>query len=142
VAVTSRAANWRIWTEPGELSRADPGADRSALRSALEDCADTLSPIGEEPGLSTYWIDRLLVELDHPTRSEIAHGNLWVLSIRGGIVEVRMDVDPPESPPLDAVEIQELREGLDRLRNEVVARCASGHALSPRPHWAQRNPYP
>jgi hypothetical protein len=132
---------WRIWTEPGGLTWADPGPERDALRSALEDCAETLSPIGEPPRLSTYWIDHRLAQLERARDGEIANGNLWTLTVTGDAVEVRMNVDPPTSPPLDVVKVAELADGLRLLREEVVRQRATGHALSDR-YWPQRVPYP
>lgn len=130
---------WRIWTDEGGLTWADPGSGRAALRSAVEDCAGTLSPVGEPPALSTYWVDRLLSNLVRSAQGDIGHGNLWVLTVSDRVVEVRMDVDPPSSDPLDVVSVDELVRGLRALRDEVVVRLAAGHQLSDR-YWSQKNP--
>lgn len=130
---------WRVWTESGGLARLDPGPDRPALRAALEDCAETLSPLGEPPALSTYWLDRMLELAKASDHAEIAHGNLWVLTAHGGLVEVRMDVDPAASEPLDLIEVEELTRGLRLLRTEVLTRLAEGHQLAER-SWVQKNP--
>lgn len=132
---------WRIWPDPAGLAWADPGDDRDAFRSALEDCADSLSPAGQPPGLSTYWVDHLLGQLERGRDGEVANGNLWTLTVKGDTVEVRMNVDPPTSEPLDVVGIDELREGLRLLRGEIVTQLAAGHTLDRR-WWAQRVPYP
>jgi hypothetical protein len=89
--------------------------------------------------LSTYWVDRLLSEIQQQQNGEVAHGNLWVLTINDGLVEVRMDVDPSSSEPLDVVDVAELLRGLQALRREVVTRLAAGHRLDGR-HWSQKNP--
>lgn len=130
---------WRIWTDDGGLAWADPGEDRPALGDALKDCASTLSPVGEPPTLSTYWIDRLLAGLEQADARDLAHGNLWVLTLTDEVVEVRIDVDPPTSDPLDVVAVDDLSRGLHALRDEVVARLALGHELDER-HWSQQNP--
>ena len=130
--------NWRIWTEDGGLAWADPGEARPALRNAVGDCASTLSPVGGSPRLSTYWVDLLLAGLERPGDREVAHGNLWVLRLTDEVVEVRMDVDPPTSDPLDVVTVDELTSGLRALREEVLARLALGHELDER--WSQMNP--
>jgi hypothetical protein len=131
--------DWRIWTDEGGLAWADPGADRRALRSAIEDCASTLSPVGHPLALASYWIDRLLTALDQPGDRDLAHGNLWVLTLHDGVVEVRMDVDPPASEPLDVVPVDELARGLRALRDEVAGRLAARHELDGR-LWSQQNP--
>lgn len=130
---------WRVWTDPGGLAWTDPGNDRSALRSAIEDCASTLSPVGQPPTLSTYWIDQLLAALAAPGEHELSHGNLWVLTLHGQAVEVRMDVDPETSEPLDVVGVDELMSGLEDLRREVLGQLAAGHRLDAR-RWPQQNP--
>lgn len=131
--------DWQIWTDEGGLAWADPGGDRLALRSAVEDCASTLSPVGQAPALATYWIDLLLAALNQPGDRDLAHGNLWVMTLHGRIVEVRMDVDPPSSDPLDEVAVDELVRGLHALRDEVIVRLAAGHELQGR-HRSQQNP--
>jgi hypothetical protein len=83
---------WQIWTDDRGLAWADPGPHRTALGDAVRDCAETLSPVGQSPRLSTYWIDDLLDEMDKTEAGVIAHGNLWVLTRNGPNVEVRMDV--------------------------------------------------
>ena len=130
---------WHIWTEKGGLAWADPGENRLELRSAVEDCASTLSPVGEPPRLSTYWIDHILSGLERPDDGDLAHGNLWVMTLRDQVVEMRMDVDPPTSDPLDVVAVDELARGLRALRGEVVGRLTAGHQLDQR-RWSQKNP--
>jgi hypothetical protein len=134
-------SEWRVGTENGGLSWIDPGGRRSALRAALEDCAETLSPAGRTPALSTYWVDLLLSKLREGRGGDVAHGNLWVLSLNGGLVEIRMDVDAPDSEALEVVEADDLIHGLDALRAEVLDRLANGHRLDDRP-WMQKNPLP
>lgn len=130
---------WRIWTDDRGLAWADPGPHRPALGDAVRDCAETLSPVGESPRLSTYWIDDLLAEMDNTEAGVIAHGNLWVLTRNGSNVEVRMDVDPIDSEPLDVVTVSDLAAALRALSEEVRSQLAAGHELDDR-FWAQRNP--
>ena len=132
-------AAWRARTDDGGLTWLDPGPDRPALRAALEDCAETLSPAGEPPALSTYWVDRLLERAAELEPGDIAHGNLWVLTAADRMVEVRMDVDPPSSEPIEVIETDDLIRGLQVLRSEVVVRLAHGHRLDDR-YWTQKNP--
>ena len=72
---------------------------------------------------------------------EIAHGNLWVFSLAGESIEIRMDVDDvdSDSDPIDTVPAMSLERLLGDLREEVVSRLASGHILDDR-HWSQQNP--
>ena len=137
--MNAERSTWRIWTDDGGLAWADPGADRPALGDAVKDCASTLSPIGEPPRLSTYWIDLLLTGLEQAGDKDVARGDLWVLTLIDEVVEVRMDVDPSTSDPLDVVAVDDLTRGLHALRGEVVARLAMGHELDGR-HWSQKNP--
>lgn len=129
---------WRIYTEAGGLSWVDVGPSRGAVGDALADCASTLSPRGEPPSLSTYWIDRVLDRLDDGD-GEIAHGDLWILRRAGESIEFRMDVDDDGSDPIATVDLAALRHCLDALRAEVQARLATGHMLDGR-HWSQKNP--
>jgi len=131
-------SEWRIRTEAGGLAWVDPGPDQGALRQALGDCVSTLSPRGEAPGLSSYWIDRLLDRLE-AGEGEVAHGNLWVFTLVDQAVEIRMDVDDPASEPLASVDLTTLIHGLRTLRAEVQSRIAAGHVLDDR-HWSQQNP--
>ncbi len=132
-------AGWRIWTDDRGLAWADPGPHRPALGDAVRDCAEALSPVGQSPRLSTYWIDSLLDEMDRTEAGVVAHGNLWVLTRKGPNVEIRMDVDPIDSEPLDVVAVSELVAALRALSKEVRSQLAAGHELDDRP-WTQRNP--
>lgn len=129
---------WRIWTEPGGLTWADPGPDPGALSDALRDCASTLSPRDEAPALSTYWVDRMLDSLE-AGNSEVAHGNLWVVTLAGDSVEIRLDLDEPATEPVATVHHSAMVRGLRDLRAEVQARLDAGHILDDR-NWSQQNP--
>lgn len=61
-----------------------------------------------------------------------------MLTASDRMIEVRMDVDPPDSAPLDVVEADDLARGLRFLRSEVLDRLANGHQLKNR-YWSQRN---
>lgn len=127
-----------MWTDPGGLAWLEASPDRPSLKMALADCASTLSHRGTRPALSTDSVDQMLARLDAGA-NEIAHGNLWVLTLIDGQVEVRMDVDEPSSDPLDAVEASTLARGLEALRAEVLNQLADGHSLDDR-YWSQQNP--
>jgi len=133
------AIAWRVWTDEGGLAWADPGPDHGALGAAVRDCASTLSPRGSTPALSTYWVDLLLDMINGDGEVTVGHGNLWVLTRVGDSVEVRMDVDPPTSEPVDVVGVMDLVRGLETLRSEVKGQLVRGHELDDR-YWAQRNP--
>lgn len=130
-------SRWRIWTEKGGLASVDPGTDHPALRLAIQDCAGTLSPAGQPPTLSTYWIDEVLSAIQR-REMEVAHGNLWVLTLRGQAIEVRMDVDDPASQPLESMDAATVVEGLQALRAEVMRQADRGHTLDDR-MWLQKN---
>lgn len=132
-------AVWRIWTEPGSLAWADPGPEYVGMADAIADCAETLSPRGEPPTLSTYWIDLLLEGIDERRKGELAHGNLWVFTLNGENVEIRMDVDNPADEAVGSIDLGDLVSGLNALRGEVIRQLSTGHQLDGR-IWSQKNP--
>jgi hypothetical protein len=131
-------SRWPIWTEKGGLAWVDPGTDHPALRDAIQDIAATLSPVGQPPRLSTYWIDEVLAAIQRRD-GEVSHGNLWVLTLRDQTIDVRMDLDDPASQPLESIDAATLVEGLQALRAEVMRQLHSGHTLDDR-MWLQKNP--
>jgi hypothetical protein len=83
---------WSFYVEPGGLVWPDPGRERPGLKEALRDCAESLSPVGTAPELSTYWIDRILAGLSHEaTAPVIASGNAWSLVRDRDEVKARFD---------------------------------------------------
>src|SRR5437762_13739994 len=111
--------SWRVEAEPGGLVWVDPGPGRPSLKQALHDCVGSLSPIGEPPSLSTYWVDGTLAALSPqaPTEAVIASGNAWSLVRRGDTVAVRFDYADDGEAETETISIGELIAGLSTYRN-------------------------
>jgi hypothetical protein len=133
---------WSIEIEPGGLVRPDPGPGRPQLKEALQDCVESLSPVGTEPSLSTYWIDQALAALSGSasTESVIASGNAWSLVRYGNGVAARFDYAAQgEEAPAETIPVEDLVRELTAYRDAVVQALDQGHKLDER-WWAQRNP--
>ena len=133
---------WSFRVERGGLVWPDPGSNSPQLKSALEDCVESLSPNGEDARLSTYWIDHALQVLLAPTQPDdavIASGNAWSLIRSGDQVRVHFDYGD-EADVGEVVSVAELVAALTKYRAVVVSAIESGHELDRR-RWAQRNPY-
>ncbi len=132
---------WSIEVEPGGLVRLDPGPERPQLKEALDDCAESLSPVGTAPSLSTYWINRVLASLSPaaPAESVIASGNAWSLVRHGDTVAVRFDYADEGEEESETIAVDELVVGLSTYRDAVLQSIENGHRLAER-RWAQRNP--
>ena len=132
--------NWSFHVEPGGLVWPEPGAHGPQLKDALWDCVSSLSPRGQEPKLSTYWIDRALTGLSSGRSGDfvIASGNAWSLLRSGDEVVVRFDYGD-EDDEHETVPATELVAGLTAYREAVVRAIEDGRQLDDR-WWAQRNP--
>jgi hypothetical protein len=132
---------WSIDIEPGGLVRPDPGPDRPELKEALQDCVESLSPVGTEPSLSTYWIDHALaaLSLSAPTESVIASGNAWSLVRCGNGVTARFDYAAEAEEATETIPVEDLVAELTAYRDAVLQALHNGHKLDER-WWAQRNP--
>jgi hypothetical protein len=132
--------SWRIEVEPGGLAWVDPGPDRPGLKEAIRDCVESLSPIGEAPGLSTYLIDRALSALSPtaPTEGVIANGNAWSLVRRGDTVTLRFDYAKKGEAETQTIRVGELVAGLSAYRDAVLRALRAGHKLDDR-RWSQKN---
>ncbi len=110
------------------------------LRATLEDCAESLSPAGTQPSLSTYWVDQLLAGLSPagPTEAVVADGNAWSLERRGDLV-IASSQYAEEGEDVEAVSADELVVALMEYRDTIQRSIESGHRLDDR-SWAQRNP--
>ena len=133
--------DWVFRVEDGGLVRPDPGSARPQLKEALEDCVPSLSPVGVEPQLSTYWIDHVLSGLtsERSAQAVIASGNAWSLIRSGDEVRVRFDYGD-EGDEDETVAVAELSDGLRAYREAVVRAIEAGHELDDR-WWAQQNPW-
>jgi hypothetical protein len=118
----------------------DPGVERPLLKASLEDCAESLSPAGTKPSLSTYWVDQLLAGLSPggPTEVVIADGNAWSLERRGDLV-IASSQYAEEGDDVESVSVDELVAALTEYRDVIRQTIESGHRLDER-SWAQRNP--
>jgi len=134
--------SWSIDLDAGGLAWLDPGEQRPQLKQALQDCVESLSPVGTPPSLSTYWIEHALAGLSRtaPAESVIASGNAWSLVRRGDLVIVRFDYAEEDEGESETIPVEELAAGLSAYRDAVLRALQDGHELEER-WWAQRNPY-
>ena len=129
---------WTFVADVGGLVWPDPGEEAPLLKEALRDCVESLSPAGDAPTLSTYWIDRLLERCAEPRRvkSLLAQGNWWTFWLDGDVVRIG---DEDQDDLGEALLLTELVAGLKSYRAAVESRIGEGHPLEDR-WWAQRNP--
>lgn len=113
----------------------------TTLKHALEDCVESLSPVGTAPSLSTYWIDRALERLSRPAASEwvVASGNAWSLVRHDDMVTVRFDYAEEGDPEGETISAAELAAELSAYRDAVLRALHGGRRLDER-WWAQKNP--
>jgi hypothetical protein len=70
---------WRFWMGSEGLIWVDAGDGRNDFSEALNDTISALSPRGEAPALSTYWIDHALSNLRQPDSHDdiqVSSGNM------------------------------------------------------------------
>ena len=132
--------DWVFRVEDGGLVRPNPGSAKPQLKEALDDCVPSLSPVGVDPQLSTYWIDHALSALtsERSAQARIASGNAWSLIRSGDRVRIHFDYGDEDDED-ETVSVAELLDGLSAYREMVVRTIEEGHELDGR-WWAQKNP--
>jgi hypothetical protein len=133
---------WRFWTGPEGLIWADLGDGREVFNEALNDTISALSPRGEEPALSTYWIDHALDNVRRPNTdgdAQISSGNATVLFRKGSRVRAESLYDTLEAEWMD---VSEFEQGLHDWRAEVDRARRSGMTVASDQSNYQRNPWP
>lgn len=109
---------WQFYDSEG-LIWVDVGEHRPGLWEALADGVSALSPRGEEPALSTYWIDHALLAKGASPGEIITQGNSAALirTDSGVRAEALYDTFTPEE-----MDLQEFLAGLREWRDEVTSR--------------------
>lgn len=125
------------FAEQGGLLWVDLGPGWPGFSEALNDGVSALSPSGEPPAASTYWIDHALDALDGATGQVIASGNASRIVHAAGGACAESDYELFER---ESMSLRTLREILLAWRKEVVAQLRSGDAARPSQGPYQRNP--
>lgn len=101
-------------------------ANYRGFSSTLADALGSLSPAGERPSLSTYWVDRALTWLvaatDHDQPTDVASGNATVLQREGATVKAIALYDTFETEELP---VQEVVYGLLQWRRAILDRIGN-----------------
>lgn len=134
--------SWAICTDERGLIHATVGDAYPGFEEALDDSVSALSPAGQVPELSTYWIDLALARLDRGGVELLVAGNCTRLIRRGGDVVAQSEY---ELFPEEKMCITEFIDGLKLWREAILSALQRGARLSlPEgvTYWAQRNPFP
>lgn len=118
---------WLFETDEAGLVWVAAHESYPGFSAALADSLGSLSPRGETPSLSTYWIDRALTWLasneDGDQRVEVSSGNATALEQEGQVVQAvaLYETFEPESLPTGEVVLGLLawrRAIIDRIETE------------------------
>jgi hypothetical protein len=132
--------SWTISIDAQGLVWARVGTSSPGFDEALADSISTLSPRGEPPALSTYWIDRALAGVESGSEKPFLWGNATRLTRSGDEVIAQSDYGlfADERMP-----VSEFVEGLKTWREVVLRAIREGGAISLAAgvtFWPQRNP--
>ena len=134
---------WRFWTDPNNgLIWTHAGDDRKGFTEALSDSVSSLSPRGEPPNLSTYWIDRALERLRLPSSDDevvVSGGNATQIFRKGQRVRAVSLYDVFDDEWMD---VDEFERGLQGWRAEGLEALQLGRTLARDQSNYQRNPWP
>ena len=127
----------RIYEDKG-LIWLDLGPSWSSFNEALADAVSSLSPRGEPPALSTYWIDRALAAEHAESGAVVAGGNsTTIVRTRYGVrAESDYELFDAQEMPL-----AEFLSALQQWRDEVVAAKRERPGDLPQHGPYQRNPF-
>jgi hypothetical protein len=101
-----------------------------------------LSPRGEDPALSTYWIDHALENVHRPNSDDelvVSGGNATSVFRSGRQVRAESLYDTFEAEWMD---VHEFERGLQEWRTEVDRAIRSGCTIRADLSKYQRNPWP
>ena len=110
----------RFTQDEAGLVVADLGMEWAAFNEVLADGIESRAPVGEPPGLSTYWVDRALDRLSVQVAEHvvIVEGNGTELLCEGDRVVARSlyDAFSEQSMPMD-----DFREVLREYRDRILS---------------------
>jgi hypothetical protein len=126
------------WTDDRGLIWVDLGDEWPGFTSVLADSVSSLSPIGETPALSTYWIDATLDRIEGSSTGRLIWGNETELVRTGESLYAKSlyELFEAEQMPLTA-----FRAILGMYRDAVTSAIAAGARLQLDGYAAQRNPH-
>ena len=125
------------FTEHSGLLWIELGPDWSGFTEALNDGVSALSPRGEPPAVSTYWIDYALEGLARAPGDEITGGNTTRIVRTATGVRAVSDYELFDE---ESMTVEDFRSLLTAWRERVVAQIDSGDAARPAQARYQRNP--
>jgi hypothetical protein len=131
---------WTIWVDDRGLIWANAGDDLPGFNEALADSISALSPIGQPPALSTYWIDKALAGVERHSGRPISSGNATSLTRDGEEVVAESEYELFED---ERMSVTAFVEGLRLWRTAVATAIQNNATISLRPgvtYWVQRNP--
>jgi hypothetical protein len=124
------------FTELGGLLWIELGPNWFGFTEALNDAVSALSPRGEPPAVSTYWIDYALEGLARAPGDEITGGNTTRIVRTPTGVRAVSDYELFEE---ESMPVEDFRGLLTAWRERVVEQVASGDAARPAQAPYQRN---
>jgi hypothetical protein len=126
------------WTDDRGLIWVDLGDEWPGFTNLLADAVSSLSPIGETPALSTYWIDATLDRIESRSTGRLIWGNETELVRAGESLHARSlyELFDAEQMPL-----ADFRAILGTYRDSVTSAIAAGARLHFDGYAAQRNPH-
>ena len=134
--------SWRFSTGPKGLIWVDGGADRQGFTEALNDSISALSPRGEAPTLSTYWIDHSLRAVRTALSEDeiaVAGGNATAIYRHGDQVVAMSLYREFEA---ESMTVEEFEVVLEEWRNRVEESIRLGVSIDDDLVHYQRNPWP
>ena len=115
----------------------DLGREWPGFNEALADSVSTLSPRGESPALSTYWIDHALSKVASRPGTEVSSGNATRLVRTDEGIRARSDYELFEDEEMPVEHFVRL---LQVWRSAVVERIEASDPKRPQQAPYQRNP--
>jgi hypothetical protein len=113
------------------------GSSRPGWYEAMNDGISSLSPRGQPPELSTYWIDHALAGVDSAPGSKITGGNSTRIERTTDGVVAKSDYEMFEDEHMSVEDFVSL---LRAWRDRVVALQRAGDRARPEHAPYQRNP--
>lgn len=132
---------WTIWTDQRGLIHAKVGGSNPGFDEALGDSLSALSPAGQPPALSTYWIDLALARLEQSAVQLLVSGNSTRFIRKGADVVAQSDYEMFPDERMPGIEfingLQLWRKAIaDGIQRRVQLTLPEGVT-----YWAQRTPF-
>jgi hypothetical protein len=127
------------WPDDRGFIWVDLGDEWPGFTSLLADSVSSLSPIGQTPALSTYWIDATLDRIEGGSTGPLIWGNETELVRAGESLYAKSLYELFEA---EQMPLADFRAVLRTYRDAVTSAIAAGARLHADGYIAQRNPHP